>query len=129
MSARRRVRLLKSPFPVAQHQRVAHAVLSLPPDRGRLVNHARVIHHKYRPGLLQGEAHAGGAARIDPARLATEVVALWDENHRHEIHSIAMRALGRRTADARGGVDAELVRLDEPARHGSKLPEQLAHGS
>ena len=37
-----------------------------------------------------------------------------DQHDGDEVDAVAMRAFGRRPADAVGGVDAELVRLDEP---------------
>ena len=48
------------------------------------------------------------------ARLAALDPFAADEDDGDEVDAVAMRAFGRRPADAVGRVDAELVRLDVP---------------
>jgi len=78
--------------------------------------------------LLEREAHTQRAGRVEHARLAAAHAVAADEDHRDEVHAVAVSALRRRAADAGLGVDAEGVRLDVPAPVGRRpgLGEELA---
>ena len=93
------------------------------------MDHARIIHEQHRPGLLHGEAHTGGPPGVEHPRLAAAHATAVYQDDRYEIHTVPMRTLRSRTADACGGVNAKLMRLDEPPGHGMQLCEQRAHGS
>ena len=95
-------------------------------DRRRLVHHARVVEQHGAPGLVHHEADAARAVGLEHPRLAAANVVPGDEDHRDEVDPVAVGALGRRPADPVGGVDAELVRLDEPALDRGDPREQRA---
>src|SRR5258708_3633621 len=69
-------------------------------------------------------------------RLTAADVATLNEQERDEVDSVPMRPFGSRPADAAGGVNAELMCLDEPSgnranrgKQRSDRPQQLApHG-
>ena len=52
--------------------------------------------------------------RIKHTRFTALDALTIDKNDGHEIHAIAMRALGRRAANTLGSVDSKLMRLNEP---------------
>ena len=99
---------------VGQHQRVAMAAGRGGLDGRGLVDHALVVEQQRGPRPRQREALAGRPLGIEDAALAALHALARREDHRDEIDTIAMRAFGRGPADAVGGVDAELVRLDIP---------------
>jgi hypothetical protein len=114
---------------VGEHQGIARTTLAGRLQRGRLVNHPRIVHEQHRPGLLQREAHPARAVRLEHARLPADDVPAPDEDHRDKIDAVAMRAFRGRTPEAVRGMNAELVCLDVPARHGPQLREQRPEGT
>jgi len=121
---------LKFIGPVGQHQRVAHAalpVLAVGREDGRgFVDHPLVVHEQRRQRLLHQKAHAVRTVGIEDAGFAAFHAAPLHQEHDDEIDAVAVRALGRWPAHAFGGVDAELVRFDVPARHRLDLRKQPA---
>ena len=79
---------------------------------------------KRGPRLEHREAQSGRPVGFEHARLAALDAHALDQQHRDEVDAVAVRAFGRRPADAVGGVDAELVRLDVP-----RLPPFLSDAS
>jgi tRNA pseudouridine32 synthase/23S rRNA pseudouridine746 synthase len=74
-------------------------------------------------GIVQGSASSRlqGSVSVkrrpvglEHARLAALDAFARHQEHRHHVDAVAVRAFRRRPADAVGGVDAELVRLDRP---------------
>ena len=110
-------RPLEPPRPKRQHQGIAPP--GLPGlrrlDRRRFVNHAGVVQQHRRPWFRQGEAQAGGRLRLEDAGLPALDAVTRHQRHADEIDAVAVRAFWRRSADTIGGIDAERVRLDEPA--------------
>src|SRR5690606_12570490 len=103
---------------------VAVAVAGDGLDGGGLVDDAGVVKQQQAPWIAQGEALAVGAVGIEDAGLAALDRLALDHQHGHVVHAVAVRALGRGPADAVGGIDAELVRLDMPAR---RVPRRGPH--
>ena len=83
-------------------------------NRRGLVDHPFVVQQQGAPGLLQREAHAVRAVGLEHTRLATLQADTRDQQHGDKVNPVAVRALGRRSADAVGRVDTELMRLDVP---------------
>src|SRR5439155_22039457 len=75
---------------------------------------ACVVEDERGPRLEHREALAFGAVGGEDARLAALDPFAADEDDGDEVDAVAMRAFRRRPADAVGGVDAGLVRLDVP---------------
>ena len=92
---------------------------------------AGVVEDERRPGLEHREAHPFGPVGGEDARLAALDPFAAHQDDRDEVDTVAVRALGRRPADAVGGVDAELMRLDEPGLSALQLRrhrrERLQH--
>ena len=86
-------------------------------DRRGLVYDLRVVQQQRGPWLDHRKTHTRRSLRIEHARLAAAHVAAIDKDHCDIIDAVAMRTFRCRTADAFRGVDAELMRLDVPARH------------
>ena len=107
-------RALERAGAIRQDERVAVAVAFERLDRRALVDDARVVEDERGPRLEHREAQAFGAVGCEDARLAALDAVAADQRDRHQVDAVAMRAFGRRPADAVGGVDPELVRLDEP---------------
>ena len=103
-----------TPGAQGQHQRVPMPVRLERLDRRALVDHPRVVEQQAGPRLVHREAQAGRAVGVEDARLAALDAFAADQDHGDEVDAVAVRAFGRRPADAVGGVDAELVRLDVP---------------
>src|SRR5574337_1633736 len=68
-------------------------------DRRRFMDHPRIVEQQHRPGLGQREALAAGAVGLEHARLAALDPGASDQEHRHVIDPVTMRALGCRAAD------------------------------
>ena len=83
-------------------------------DRRRFVDDALVVQEQQAPRLRECEALSLRAVGLEHARLAALDAFARDKEHRDQVHAVAVRALGRGPADAAFGVDAELVRFDEP---------------
>jgi hypothetical protein len=83
-------------------------------DRRALVDDARVVEDERRPRLEHREALARGPVGGEDARLAALDARAADAHDGDEVDAVAVRAFGSRPADAVGGVDAELMRFDEP---------------
>ena len=121
-----RIRRLKAARAVGEHQRVAHAPLRPAAESG-------VVSWITRASSISSIDHGSSMVKRTPAlpcasntRVSPPRTA-WrrDQHHGDEIHTVAVRPLGRRAADAIGGVDAELVRLDVPAADRLQLRKQL----
>ena len=83
-------------------------------NRGGLVDNPRIVQQQYRPGFGQRKALAIGAIGIKHTGLAPfDVVAIHQEN-RHQVHPVTVCTFGRGTANAVGGINAELVGLGVP---------------
>jgi hypothetical protein len=83
-------------------------------DRRALVNHPLIIEQQQAPRLAQREALAGRTLRFEhPGLTALDALPL-DQEHRHQVDTVAVRTFRRGSPDATLGVDAELVRFDEP---------------
>ena len=78
------------------------------------MDHARIVKQQDRPWLGEREALAIGSFGLEDAGLTTLHSLTIDEKHRDEIDTIAMRTFRRRAANAIGGINAKLVRLDKP---------------
>src|SRR5450830_776787 len=97
-----------------QHQGIAVRSLGQRLDGGGLVDHTGVVQQQQGPGLGQCEALAIGTLGVKDTGFATFDAAAFDQKNSHQVDTIAVRALGGGSADAIGGVDAELVCFDEP---------------
>src|SRR6476660_8172261 len=107
----RRARPLERSGAVGQDERVAMPIGLERLYRRALVDDTRVVEDQRGPRLEHREAQPLGAVGGEHARLATLDSFATDEDDGDEIDAVAMRAFGRRPADAVGRVDAELVRL------------------
>src|SRR6478672_8998808 len=90
---------------VRQDQRVAIPEVGLWLDRRGLVDHPRIVQQQQRPGLGEGEALSIRAVGLEHPRLTALHALAGDQQHRHEIHAIAVRAFRGRAPEAVGGVD------------------------
>lgn len=62
---------------------------------------------------------------VKDARLATFDATATNQQHDDKINPVTVRALRRRPAHTAGGVNAKLVRLNEPLFHRLDLGKQL----
>jgi hypothetical protein len=95
-------------------------------DGRRLMHDPGVIEHEKRPPIAHREAAAIGPVRVEHARLSATHSMSRDDEHGNEVHSISMRALRRRSADALRRFDAESMGLHEPRTSPSKRVGPLA---
>nr|GEU28476.1 hypothetical protein [Tanacetum cinerariifolium] len=107
---------LEAPGAPREDQRIAVAVRVQRLDRRRFVDHGGVVEQQHGPRFGHGETLAVGAFGFEYAGLAALDQFARDQDHGHEIDAVAVRAFRRGTADAVGGVDAELVRFHVPRR-------------
>src|SRR6266478_204842 len=121
------VRRLESLRPVRQDQSIPNARRPIRLDWCRLMNDSSVVHEQHRPRLVHREPHSGGAGGIKHVRFTTANSASLDEDHGNEVHSVPVRSFGRRTPDAARGVNAELMRLDEPPLDAANRSEQSSN--
>ena len=84
-------------------------------DRRRFVYDLCVVQQQRSPGLGHREAQPRRAIGFEHARLAALDVGTAEQHHRHQVDAVAVRAFGRRAADAVRGVDAEGMCLAVPA--------------
>ncbi len=116
-----RFRLLKTSGSVGQYQRVPEARHLVRLDRCRFMDDPRVVHQEHGKWLRHGESPAGGAVRIEHVRLAAADAETPDQHDGDKIHPVAMGPLRRRASNSGCGIDAKLMRLDEPAPDASDL--------
>ena len=120
--------VLKPPVSQGNYQGIAVSIGGQRLDRRGLVNHPQIVQQQQRPRLAQREALAIGAGCLKHTRLAPLDTLATDQKHRHQIHSIAVRALGGGAANAVGGVNAELMCLHKPGLRTPELRAQPAQG-
>src|SRR5690606_12804627 len=85
-----------------------------------------VVDQQRAPGLHDREAQALRTVGLEHARFTAPDVLAPHHQDGDEVDAVPVRALGRRPTDAARGVDAELVRLDVPARYLPQPGEQAA---
>ena len=85
-----------------------------------------VIKQQGGPGFHHREAQSARASRFEHPGLATLDRMAFDQDDRHEVDPVAVRALRGRTTDAPDGIDTELMRLDIPAFGGAEACQKGA---
>ena len=93
-----------------------------------------VVEQQRGPRRDHGEALAVRTVRLEDAGLAALHAVPRDQDHGDEIDAVAVRAFRRRSTDPVGRVDAELMRLDEPASRRSgvfagRVADPVEHAS
>ena len=83
-------------------------------DRRGFVDDARVVHQKHGPRLLHRKSDTRGTGGVEDVGFTPANIPATDEDHGDEIDPVTVSAFRRGTADAVRGVDAELMRFDEP---------------
>ena len=71
------------------------------------MDHAGIVEQQRAEWLVEREAQALRTGRLEHACLAALDARARHQDHRDEIHAVAMRALGREPPDAAGGSDAK----------------------
>jgi len=81
------------------------------------MDHTLVVKQQRCQRLFHDEANTVLPVGIKDTRFTAFDAVAANQQDNDKINTIAVRPLWRRASDAAGGVDAKLVRLDEPLFH------------